>query len=228
MIEPCPCCAAQASASPHAELRFVCDVCGGPRVPRNDPTLRSSGREVPILRRADAARKARAGWRAAAIADGLLLTFAVLMMGATALVFGAGIALALVTAFFVAPVAAFLAFAIHRSSVRGHEIGPALDAAWLAVGADVAQQTPGLTAPILAQKLGIEEPQAEELMALLDVNGAMVVPRLRIEPQARPSGSAPVPAGSTEITSASEEEAALAERIDAVARARLGPDAGKS
>ncbi len=115
------------------------------------------------------------------------------------------------------------------------EIAPALDAAWLAVGADVAQQTPGLTATVLAQKLGIAEPQAEELMALLDVNGAIVVPRLRIEDQR--SGAPGTAAGSTEIAAASEEEAALAERIDAVARDRLGsvtpgspdggPDAGK-
>jgi hypothetical protein len=218
VIEPCPCCAAQASASPHAELRFVCDVCGGPRVPRLDPSLRSSGREVPLLRKADAARKARAGWRAAAIADGVLLPFTLLILAATVALFGAHAAMVLVLLFAVVPVAAFLAFALRRASVRGHEIAPALDAAWIAVATDAAQQTPGLTATVLAQKLGIEEPQAEELMALLDVNGAVSPgPRLRFD----------APAGTTEIASASEEEAALAERIDAVARARLGPDAGK-
>ena len=196
MIEPCPCCAAHAGASPHAELRFVCDVCGGPRVPRVDPTLRSSGREVPLLRKADAARKARAGWQVAAIADGVLLPFTLLCLAATVLLFGAGIAMTLVALFAVAPVASFLAFALHRAGVRGHEIAPALDAAWLAVATDVAQQTPGLTASVLAQKLGIEEPQAEELMALLDVNGAFTLgetprPRLRFD-EAVPMG-APAP-----------------------------------
>ncbi len=141
------------------------------------------------------------------------------------LIAGAHLAMTLVLLFAVAPVASFFAFALHRASARGQEIAPALDAAWLTVAADVAQQTPGLTAPVLAQKLGIAEPQAEELMALLDVNGAVPMPRMRFEEPAR--APAATPAGLTEIAAGSEEEAALAERIDAVARARLGPGADK-
>lgn len=219
-LDPCPCCRAEAGASPHAELRFACDVCGGPRVPRLDRQIRYSGREAALLRKADAARKARAGWRAAAIADGLLLPFTLVIFTALLLIFGASVGLVLVALLIVAPIAAFLAFALARAGARGREIAPALDAAWLAVATDVAQQTRGLTAQVLAQKLGIEEPQAEELMALLDVNEAVgAAPRLRIDP-------GPAPVGATHVAAA-EEEAALADQIAAEARAGRSPPAGK-
>jgi hypothetical protein len=217
-LVPCPCCGAEAGASPHPELRYACDVCGGPRVPRLDPSLRYGGGEAPLLRKADAARKARAGWRAAAVAGGLLLPFTLAVSAALLLIFGPGALLLLVALLVVAPIAAFLAVAIARAGARGRSIAPALDAAWLAVATDIAQQTRGLTAPALAQKLGIADPQAEQLLALVDVNAAMSAPRpprARIdEGPPRPPG----PAGLTQLSTDEEEEAALAERIEAAAR----------
>jgi hypothetical protein len=221
----CPSCQGEAGASPHPELRFACDVCGAPRVPRADRSLQYSGREAPLLRRADAARKARAGWRAAAVAGGLLLPFTLLILAALLLIFGASAGLLLAALVVIGPIAAFLAFALSRASARGREIGPALDAAWLAVATDVARQTPGLTADVLAAKLGIDVAQAEELTALLDVEAAA------------PSGAGRAPSrlrvGDADAAAAQpglemvEEEAALAERIEARARERLGPGAGK-
>ena len=147
----------------------------------------------------------------------MLLFFAALL-----LVLGASAALVIVALLAVAPFAAFLAFALSRSAARGREIAPALDAAWLAAATDVARQSRGLTAPALALKLGIQEPQAEELMALLDVNAAPRAnagerPRMRIDT----GGPGGAEAGAADVL-ASEEEAALAERIEAKARARLG------
>jgi hypothetical protein len=215
-LDPCPHCRAEAGASPDAELRYVCDVCGGPRVPRLDKSITYSGREIPLLRKADAARKGRAGWRAAAAAGGLLLPFMLLVFGALIAIFGASFGLVLTALVLTAPVGAFLATALSRAGARGREIGPALDAAWLAVAGDVARQTKGaLAAPALAQRLGIEEAQAEELIALLDVN-EMVSPGMRIE--VPPERAAPP--GPTQIASA-EEEAALAEEAAVEARARV-------
>ena len=218
-LDPCPCCGAEAGASPHAELRYACDICGGPRIPRLDRSIRYGGREAALLRQADAARKGRAGWRAAAIASGLLLPFVLLFFTVLLLLFSATaghFVMALLAA--GTPVAAFLAFALSRAGARGAAIGPALDAAWLSAATDVARQTRGLTAPALALKLGIQEPQAEELMALLDADAA-AGPRLRID-AGIPGGGPP---GVADVL-ASEEEAALAERIEAKARAQLGPE----
>jgi hypothetical protein len=224
-LDRCPCCGADAGATPHDELRFVCDVCGGPRVPRLDRSIQYSGREAALLRKADGARKARAGWRAAAIAGALLLPLVLLVFSALLLLFGAGAGLIVTALAATAPVAAFVAFAALRAGSRGQEIGPALDAAWLSAATDVARQTRGLTAPALARTLGIAEPQAEELMALLDVNAAVGAPppgapQVRIDP-----GAAAQPARIADF--ASSEEEALAEQIEARARARLGPGAGK-
>jgi hypothetical protein len=219
-LDPCPCCGAEAGASPHAELRYACDVCGGPRIPRLDRSIQLGGQEAALLRRADAARKARAIWRAIAVGGGVLLPFVLLFFAALMLFFGATAVLVVTAILAAAPVAAFLAFALSRAGARGAEVAPALDAAWISAANDVARQTRGLTASALALKLGIQEPQAEELMALLDADAA-AGPRLRIGPEI--SGAASAPAGPTDVL-ASEEEAALAERIEAKARAQLGPE----
>jgi hypothetical protein len=195
-LDPCPHCRAQAGISPDREFRWVCDVCGGPRVPRLDASIDYGGRDAVALRKADAARKGRAGWRAAAIASGLALPVVLLFVGALLLLFGLSFALAFVALVAIAPVAAFLAFAVGRAGKRSGEIGPAIDAAWLAAATAIARQSPGpVTAASLSQKLGVEEPQAEELMALLDVNEAMMGPaRVRIDVPARTAGPA-TPAG---------------------------------
>ncbi|MFT3774896.1 MAG: zinc ribbon domain-containing protein [Minicystis sp.] len=211
-LDPCPHCRAEAGVSPHAEFRWVCDVCGGPRVPRLDRSINYGGREAPLLRRADAARKARAGWRAAAIASGLLLPFVLLMFGVMLAVFGMSGTLLAVSLLALTPIAGFLAYAVSRAGARSREIAPSIDAAWLAAATAIAQQSHGVvTAASLSQKLGIEEPQAEELMALLDVNEAVTGPRMRIG-----AARAGLPAQPTQLASA-EEEAALLEQATAEA-----------
>lgn len=217
--DPCPHCRAQAGASPHDELRAVCDVCGGPRVPRLDRALTFSGRELPLLRRAEKARKARAGWRAAGIASGLLLPLVLLFFAALSAIFGFGFGLLLTTLACALPVGAFLGYAVVQAGARGREIGPALDAAWLSAATDVAAQTRGLTAATLAQKLAIEEPQAEELLALLDVNDALGASRVRVGPSLGPRSGA-LAVQPTEV--AAEDEAAAVEQQAAEAAQQKG------
>jgi hypothetical protein len=221
-VEPCPHCNAQAGTSPDHEFRFVCDGCGGPRVPRVDPSIAWSGREAPLLRKADAARKARAGWRAAAIASGLLLPFVLLVIGALLLIFGISVGLVIATLFALAPIGAFLAFAIGRAGARGREIAPAIDAAWLSVATEIAQQVGPMSAATLAQKLGIAEPQAEELMALIDVNESIApAPRVRI---GAPPGTTTAALGALSVQptqiAAAVDEAAIIEQAAAEAEAQ--------
>jgi hypothetical protein len=64
--------------------------------------------------------------------------------------------------------------AVMRARASGTEIGPAIDGAWVAAATDLMRQSRDpLSAQELSQKLGIEEPQAEELLALMDVNEAI-------------------------------------------------------
>ncbi len=195
----------------------MCDVCGAPRVPRLDRSLTYSGREAPLLRRADEARKGRARWRAAAIGGGIVLPIAGIFFLALILIFGAKLSLLLTALLFLAPIAAFLAFAAGRAAARGREIGPAIDGAWLMVANDIAQQRgAALTTASLARALGVEEPQAEELIALVDVDkltSPAVTQGVRIAvPEAAPPGY-------TQIAAA-EDEAALAEQLAAEEKAR--------
>jgi hypothetical protein len=181
-----------------------------------DRAIRYGAPVTEHLRTADASRKARAAWRAAAIADGLLVPFVVVVFATFMAVFGASVPLTAVALLVMAPIVAFFAFALSRAAASGNKIAPALDAAWLAAASDVARQTRGLTATSLAAKLGIGEPQAEELMALIDVNASLAPTRLRIEDH---------------DAQAAEEEAVVGERERAEAPsalvARIDPPTSK-
>ena len=221
-LGPCPHCRGEGGISPHAELRFACDLCGGPRVVRLDGRSSSSGREVALLRKADAARKSRATWRGAAVAAGLALVFTVIPFMLLVLLFGASLLLVL-PGLFIALFGGLLMMAMSRAAAHGREIAPALDGAWVAVANDVVRQSGGaLPAPDLAQKLGIEEPQAEELLALLDVNEALSgvpAPRMRIDAPPGPQAAAPAPAEA--LAQAAEEEAALGDDAAVQQRKKL-------
>lgn len=214
-LPPCPHCGGRAGVSPHPELRFVCDLCGGPRVPILDPAIAPSGRDTPALQKAEAARKSRAAWRAAAIASGGLMAVTVLLFLLLALFFGLKFAIA--GLLLGAPLGALAGLSLSRASARGDAIAPAIDAAWLAAANDVAEQVPApLSADVLAKKLGIAEPQAEELLALVDVNAAVGLAPAR---RARIAAPADAPAEPARIAAADPDLAfmqAAEEEVDAL------------
>jgi hypothetical protein len=211
---PCPHCRGEGGTSPHAEFRFVCDLCGGPRIPGLDASSSSSGREVAFLRKADAARKARATWRGAAVASGVALVFTVVPFLLLSFIIGPVPLLMFPGVLFTALFGGLLAMAVSRAKARGREIGPVIDGAWVVAATDIARNSSErLTAPGLSQKLGIEEAQADELLALLDVHEAIdgapsVRPPLRIEAGADAAQAALPPASL--IDQAAQEEAAAA------------------
>lgn len=178
-MEPCPLCGAVTGISPHPELRYVCDVCGGPRVPFDIKGAKRSGKELAALKRAEAARLSRAKYRAGTIAAGLGLAG---VLGLIALygvlgflgVVSPGLGFVLISLLTAGPLALLTSSLFARSKTKGKEIGPALDAAWLAAATDVAQASKGtLTPDKLARALRIEEAQAEELIALLEANDVL-------------------------------------------------------
>jgi hypothetical protein len=206
-MDLCPHCGGTAGASPDEELRWRCDICGGPRVPLADARFKRTGREVKALERAEAARKARAWSRAGAVVAGLALAAVLGVVGVVATLGAAGaftlgfgfVLAALLTA---GPLAGFLLWLVVRARARGKEIEPFLDAAWMAVATDVVQQSKDPVTPrALAATLRIEESQAEELLALLEASdivrgdisdaGALTYePRMRIDAGADRSAAA--------------------------------------
>lgn len=214
----CPLCGAVADASPDDELRFRCDVCGAPRVPLGDASIRRSGKEVPLLKRAEAARRARAWGRTGAIIGGIGFASVFLLFTAIALIFSS-FTVGFLGVLFSLPFVGLLAWSLARAKARGKEIQPALDAAWLAVATDVAEQTTGtLTARTIASKMRLDEAKAEELLALLTVNdvlrsdvtdaGEIAYSRLRVAPvPGAGAGSAAIDAASAEAEAEAEAEA---------------------
>ncbi|MEJ7730967.1 MAG: zinc ribbon domain-containing protein [Polyangiaceae bacterium] len=221
----CPHCGASAGVHEDPALRLVCDVCGAPRGPVLEKPWKSSGRELSGLRRAQAARRGRTGWRAAAAASGSLLFFSAATIGLIAAIFGMGLAFGVVALGVTGALLALTLWAAGKARTRGKEIEPALDAAWIAIATDIAQQTKGtLTAADLARALTVDEARAEQLLALLDVNDVVkseitedgeiaYSTRLRVEDleRAREDRSAgaeaepPARAGDTELAEAEAE-----------------------
>ncbi len=207
-LAPCPHCRGEGGISPHGEFRWVCDICGGPRVPQHDREVAWSKREEPLLRKADAARKARAIARGIAIASGALLGAGVVFFALLMIIFGFGLGLALASLVMLAPPLLGLVLASRRAGEKGREIGPALDAAWLAAANDVAASKQSASAEVIGKTLGLDAEKAEELVALLDVDRSIGGGRLRFpEVPAQPL----VAPGHTLVATA-EEEAAIAEQ----------------
>ena len=192
-MDTCPLCGSTTGCSPDPEFRIRCDVCGGPRVPLQAPRKRQGAKELRALERAEAARKSRAKSRGGAIAAGLSAVGIVGMLGLAAVVsvvFGLNLGLWILAGglFTAGPLAALAAWLGARASARSKQIPAAIDEAWTAAATDVVEQSSrSVTASSLAEALRIEEPQAEELLALLEASDLVrpdgnhaYQPRLRI------------------------------------------------
>jgi uncharacterized membrane protein len=175
-MDTCPLCGATTGCSPDPEFRYRCDVCGGPRVPVHAPRKRQSAKELAALKRAENARKSRAKARGGAIAAGLSAVGVVGMLGLAGIlsaIFGWNLGFWLIAtgAFTAGPLAALTSWLASRSTRLSKEIPNAIDDAWMAAATDVVEQSnSAVTAASLAQALRIDEPQAEELLALLEAS----------------------------------------------------------
>lgn len=175
-MDTCPLCGATTGCSPDPEFRYRCDVCGGPRVPLKAPRKRRSSKELAATKRAEASRNKRAKSRGGAIAAGLSAVGIIGLMGLAGVIsiiagwnLGMWILLGgLVTA---GPLGALAAWLASRASRLSKEIPIAIDEAWMAAATDVVDQSNApVTATSLAKALQIDEPQAEELLALLEAS----------------------------------------------------------
>lgn len=169
--ERCPHCNAVTTSSPDKELRYRCDLCGGPRVPRGDPAIRRGKREVPFLKRANEARKERAKSRALAAVSAALGFGTTALAALWALIFGVSIGLGVTWGLFAGIAALTLIWSVRRAGEKTREIAPQIDQAWTRAAADTALAIKGpFSAARLAKAMGVDEALAEELLAQLDVN----------------------------------------------------------
>ncbi|MBK8253159.1 MAG: hypothetical protein IPK82_10895 [Polyangiaceae bacterium] len=152
-------------------MRWHCDLCGGPRLPRADPAFRRSKREVMHLKRAEGARRARAKSRAFIFGASMMGFGSTALLGLWGLIFSFSFPLVLTWALFAGAAALVIVWALGRSSNATKELKAAIDQAWMAAAGDVANRMKGaFSAQKLAQAMGIDEVQAEEMLALLEAN----------------------------------------------------------
>lgn len=172
--ERCPHCGAVTTASPDKELRYRCDLCGGPRIPRSAPGIRRGRREAPFLKRANDARKARAKYRAITAVFAALGAGSTLLAALWLLIFPLTVPFAITWALFAGTALAMVLWSLGRGSAQTKEIAPAIDQAWVRAAGEVASSLPApFTAAKLAQAMGVEEPLAEELLAQLEATDAV-------------------------------------------------------
>ncbi|MFO0566541.1 MAG: zinc ribbon domain-containing protein [Polyangiaceae bacterium] len=167
----CPHCRAVTDVEPAEPLRFRCRVCGGARVPVDDRSVERSGREVPLLLRAQKAHVARAAWLTA---SGVVGGFALLSLVVALLVVASvGTGLVGTLAMFGATAVPFLvsALAWSKARTRGKDRDAALSSAWTLVASDVLRSRGGeVEADELAKILRIDLERAEQVLAELNLH----------------------------------------------------------
>jgi hypothetical protein len=138
------------------------------------------GPEAELLREADEADKARAGWKVGAILAIAIVGCVVLGLGPPLLWLGASALLLVPAGAIVAPLSAFAVLALARYRARRREVRRALDAAWLLAAGEVTRRLDPSAerehAAQLAAILGVDEPFAEELLARVAVEDLAPVP----------------------------------------------------
>ena len=162
----CPHCHAIADVEPHAG-GTRCKVCGGPRIVASDPAVVRTGREIPLLVKAERARMRGAGWSVGSIFLGAATALAIAVATLVLLVASPGLVAtaATVVALGVPMLLALLAWS--RARAAKAEAAAAVDEAWTLVASDALRGHEELSAADLARLLRVPEPRAESLLARL-------------------------------------------------------------
>ncbi len=175
------------------ELRWVCNICGGPQVRVEKEGAKLSGAEKEPLREAARARGRRIAWRGTGLfsllgsAVGLGITTLITLLA------GFGMLATALPLFLTLPF--ILLTTLSLSKARGYtkQIQIALDRAWKSAARDIVTKWgKPITARELSGALAISEAGAENLLSQLAVDDALrseitpdgslsFAPRLRIE-----------------------------------------------
>jgi len=167
----CPHCRSVTEVEADDTLRFRCRVCGGPRVPVDDPGVVRSGREVKPLARAQRARRRAAAWRVGA---GLVAGFGALSLAVALVVWAVASTgvlgtLGLLLMLSVPLVLSVLAW--RKAGAERRVLEQSLDQAWTLIAADaLGSRGAELNAAELARIMRLDETQAELLLGQLSVN----------------------------------------------------------
>ncbi len=205
---PCPHCGSQARMDPHHEFRWVCGICGGPRVPVEDRRAHSDREREELLRAGQAKKVSFAFWLA-----GVALT----VMGTLLAALGVALATAsgpVAIALFLAAAAALIGGIVYvrRANGKHAEAKQATFEAWESVVEALLQSRKGeASARQIAKEMHTTVADVERMMSFLSVDN-----RVRIEVKDADLVYTATEGGAE--AAASEEEAA--EAVEAEAQRR--------
>jgi ribosomal protein S27AE len=195
----CPHCGGLGIVVPHDDLRYVCGLCGGPRI-RVDDDLELSGDEIEPLRAGEQSRKSRFLWRVAGLFGAAAGGFGVLVSVFAALLLGWGWGLGGVVMSLPFILLAIAGFA--KASSKTDEMQAHIHQAWKLAARDVVERAQGgVDAKRLAEIMHLTDAGAEQMMADLTVDNMFrssitddgrlrVEPMtsIRVDPAAQPAG----------------------------------------
>lgn len=162
----------QASTTPHAELRHICAVCGGPRIPTSAPT---SGSELGALRAAKDAYTRRTSWRFGSGCSAILATLGGIV-GLALLRLDSVVATTVAIGFLVAafPFALVFVTGLAKASRYSKDLAKELAEAWRRAVRDVARNATGpLHTAEFARQLDVSEDDADRFLAELSAEGLL-------------------------------------------------------
>jgi hypothetical protein len=182
----CPGCGARAEVIGKGGI-WVCAACGRPRVPMEKPGIPRSGRERSTLARVEQAHKRSIVLTGAGIAVAVADLFVAAVLGIAAL---AGFAMLATIFAVVAALVALGAFvSLRRAKAAREEARQAMGEAIGLVALDVMRARGAVSAPELAEQMGIPVPVAEAALDRLpardDVRVESVVDDRSIDGQVR-------------------------------------------
>jgi hypothetical protein len=226
----CPQCGGHAKAVPHDEYRFVCDLCGAPRIEASVPGIELSGDERDNLAKAQKQIVARRFWRlgglmgALAGATGLFFTLLLqLLFSPASILWGVmGVAMSL-------PFVLLALAAIGKSKSLTGSIDREIDEAWRTAARDVVIQRGSVTAEQLAEILPMNQADAEQVAAELSVDG-MLRSRITDDGELRlsPSTSVRIDAGAHPTAQTIHSEDPLEQRFEALEEALAAEEAAQA
>lgn len=205
----CPICGAFARVDPDETFRFICAVCGSPRIAAKAVSLPNES--LLALREAAQAKRSAFAWRIAAwglgIPAALSLALAAVLAPASLLASGVLIACGVAMAIFASRAS--------RTATTGRKkLRAAVDQAWEAAALAVLDQRgKETTAADLAKALEISETDAEAMLASLSARSRVNVrvedksAELVYASEVRPETAAETEAAETEALAAEEDAA---------------------
>lgn len=166
----CPHCRAVADVE-GAGLPGRCRVCGGPRIRVDDTTVIRSGREIPVLLRAQRARRAARALDVGAVGAAAVAASVLVALVTAAVTASPSAGVLLLGSVLVLATTTFAAALARRARVERRASASAVEEAKLLVASDVVRSHGGrLDAPLLARALRVDEREAELLAAELALN----------------------------------------------------------